>query len=83
MNPEPDIVLFTIPLCPKCVAVKRHVSEISKERPELTVKELNMITNMGLALRHGFMTVPAMLVRGKPLKEVVSKQKIIDTLSHE
>lgn len=83
MNPEPDIVLFTIPLCPKCVAVKRHVSEISKERPELTVKEFNMITNMGLALRHGFMTVPAMLVRGKPLKEVVSKQKIIDTLSHE
>lgn len=83
MNPEPDIVLFTIPLCSKCVAVKRHVSEISKERPELTVKEFNMLTNMGLALRHGFMTVPAMLVRGKPLKEVVSKQKIIDTLSHE
>lgn len=74
---------FTIPLCPKCVAVKRHVSEISKERPELTVKEFNMITNMGLALRHGFMTVPAMLVRGKPLKEVVSKLKIIDILSHE
>lgn len=83
MNPEPDIVLFIIPLCPKCVAVKRHVSEISKERPELTVKELNMLTNMGLALRHGFMTVPAMLVRGKPLKEVVSKLKIIDILSHE
>lgn len=83
MNPEPDIVLFTIPLCPKCVAVKRHVSEISKERPDLTVKELNMLTNMGLALRHGFLTVPAMLVRGIPLKGVVSKQTIIDKLSNE
>jgi glutaredoxin len=83
MNPEPDIVLFTIPLCPKCVAVKRHLSEISMERPEITVKELNLLTNMGLALRHGFMTVPAMLVRGKPLKGVVSKQTIIDKLSNE
>lgn len=83
MNPEPDIVLFIIPLCPKCVAVKRHVSEISKERPELTVKEFNMLTNMGLALKHGFLAALTMLVRGKPLKEVVSKQKIIDILSHE
>jgi hypothetical protein len=47
------------------------------------VKELNMLTNMGLALKHGFLTGLTMLVRGKPLKEVVSKQKIIDTLSHE
>ena len=83
MNPEPDIVLFTIPLCPKCVTVKRHVSEISKEHPELTVKELNMLTNMGLALRHGLLTAPAMLVRGIPLKGVVSKQTIMDKLSNE
>jgi len=83
VNPEPDIVLFIIPPCPKCVAVKRHVLEISKERPEFTVKELNMLTNMGLALKHGFLTGLTMLVRGKPLKEVVSKLKIIDTLPHE
>jgi len=83
MIPEPDIVLFTIPLCPKCVAVKRHVSEISKDRPELTVKELNMLTNMRLALKHGFLTVPAMLVRGIPLKGAVSKQTIMDKLSNE
>lgn len=82
MNPEPDVVL-TIPLCPKCVAVKRHVSEISKERPELTVKWLNMLTNMGLALRHGFLTAPTMLVRGKLLKGVASKQTNIDKLSDE
>ena len=83
MNPEPDIVPFIIPLCPKCVAVKRHVSEISKEDPELTVKEPNMLTNMELALKHGFLTGLTMLVREKPLKEVVSKLKIIDTLPHE
>ena len=83
MNPELDIVLFTIPLCPKCVTVKRHVAEISKEHPELTVKELNLLTNMGIALRYGFLTAPAMLVRGKPLKGVVSKQTIMDKLSNE
>jgi len=59
------------------------VSELSKERPELTVKELNLLTNMGIALRYGFLTAPAMLVVGKPLKGVVSKQTIMDKLSHE
>jgi glutaredoxin len=83
MRPEPDIVLFTIPLCPKCAVVKRHVSEISEEYRELTVKELNMLTNIGVAVRHGFLTVPAMLVRGKPVKGAVSKQTIIDMLSEE
>ena len=66
MNPEPDIVLFTIQFCPKCAAAKRHISEISEEHRELTVKELNMLTNMGAALRHGFLTPPAMLVRENP-----------------
>ncbi len=83
MNPEPDIVIFTIPFCPKCVEVKRRVSEISKEHTELTVKELNMLTNIGAAMRHGFLTAPAMLVRGKPLKGVVSKQAIMEKLSNE
>ena len=83
MSPEPDIVLFTIPLCPKCVAVKRYVSEISQERPGITVKELNLLTNIGVAMRHGLLTAPAILVRGKPLKGVVSKQTITDMLSEE
>ena len=80
MNPEPDIVLFTIPFCPKCAAAKRHISEISEEHRELTMKELNMLTNMGAALKHGFLTPPAMLVRGKPLKVTVSKKTILDML---
>lgn len=83
MNPEPDIVIFTIPFCPKCVEVIRRVSELSKERPELTVKELNILTNIGAAVRHGFLMAPAMLVRGTPLKGVVSKQAIMDKLSNE
>jgi len=80
MNPEPDIVLFTIPLCPKCAAAKRHIAEISMVHPELTVKELNMLTNIGSVLRHGLITAPAILVRGKPLKGTVSKQTIMDML---
>jgi len=83
MNPEPDIVLFTIPFCPKCVEVKRRVSEISKKRPGLTVKELNLLTNIGAAVRHGFLTAPAMLVRGIPLKGVVTIETIMDKLSNE
>jgi glutaredoxin len=83
MNPEPDIVLFTIPFCPKCTAAKRQISEISEERGGLTVKEVNMLTNMGAALKHGLLTMPAMLVRGKPLKGKVSRQTILDMLLDE
>jgi glutaredoxin len=80
MNQEPDIVLFTIPLCPKCAAAKRHIAEISMEHPELTIIELNMLTNIGAALRYGLLTAPAVLVRGKPLKGTVSIQTIMELL---
>ena len=83
MNPEPDIVLFTIPFCPKCAAAKRHVAEISKEHLDLTIRELNMLTNIGAAMKHGLLTAPAMLVRGKPLKGTVTKQTIMELLFDE
>lgn len=83
MNPDPDITIFTIPFCPKCANVKRHISEITQEHPEITVKELNLLTNIGAARRHGLLTVPAMLVRGNPLKGVVSKQTIMETLAKD
>ncbi|MBN2336747.1 hypothetical protein JXL21_14415 [Candidatus Bathyarchaeota archaeon] len=81
MSPAPDIVLFTAPLCPKCVVVKRRLAEVAKEMPDLAVEELSIFTNLGLAMKHGFLTVPAMLVRGKPLRGVVSKQAILDALN--
>jgi len=50
------------------------------EHPEITVSELNIITNFGLARRHGLMTVPALFVRGKPLTGPVSKGEILEAL---
>ena len=77
---EQDIIFFRIPLCPKCKAVASHLSAIREEHPEITLSELNIITNLGLARRHGLMTVPAMLVRGKPLTGPVSKGEILEAL---
>jgi hypothetical protein len=77
---EQDIIFFRIPLCSKCKAVAGHLRAIREEHPEITVSELNFITNLGLARRHGLMTVPALLVRGRPLTGPVSKGEILEAL---
>jgi hypothetical protein len=74
MNPKTlghDVVFFKMPLCSKCREVEGHLKAIKDEHPEITIRELNMITNLGLARRHGVTTVPALLVGGKPLNGLI------------
>jgi glutaredoxin len=76
-----DIIFFKIPLCPKCKEVGRTLEAVKAERPEVTVKELNLITNLGLARKHGVMTAPALLVRGRPMTGVVSREALLEALA--
>ncbi len=80
---EQDIIFFRIPLCPKCKEVAGHLRAIREEHPEVTVSELNIITNIGLARRHDLMTVPALLVKGRPMTGPVSKDEILEALGFD
>lgn len=77
---EQDIIFFKMPLCSMCKAVVGHLRAIREEHPEITVSELNFFTNLGLARKHGLKTVPALLVRRKPLTGSVSKGEILEAL---
>lgn len=67
----------------KCEAVAHKLESIRDEHPEVVVKELNIITNLGLARRLGLIMVPALLVKGEKLTRLVSEETILDELGLE
>jgi thiol-disulfide isomerase/thioredoxin len=77
---EQDILFFRLPFCPKCRVVANHIKSIREEHPEITVREINIVTNFGLARRMGMTTTPALLVRGRPLNGLVTREAILEAL---
>lgn len=80
---EHDIIFFRIPMCWKCRAVASHLRAMKEERPELKIVELSLLGNIGLARKLGLVTAPSLLIRGRPLKGLVSKEEIRATLDEE
>ena len=80
MEKEPDIIYFSAPLCPKCAAVKKTLESLTRDNPDITFKELNIFTNLGKATKYGFLTVPALVVRGTAMKGVVSMDTLLEAL---
>lgn len=77
---DPDIIFLTLPVCPKCTTMKRRLEEIVKTHPDVTIDERSLLGNIGLARENGILSVPAMLVKGKPIRGVVSETVILDAL---
>lgn len=75
-----DIIFLTLPICPKCITMKRRLDEIIQSHPEIKVEERSLLGNIGFARENGILSVPAMLVKGKPIRGVVSKDVILDAL---
>lgn len=77
---EQDILFFRLPFCPKCRVVANRIRSIREGHPEITVREINIVMNLGLAVRMGMMRAPALLVRGRPLNGLVTREEILDAL---
>lgn len=60
---NPDIILLTIPVCPKCTTMKRRLDDIVKAHPEIRWEERSLLGNIGFAREKGILTVLAMLVK--------------------
>jgi hypothetical protein len=80
MTENADIVLFRIPLCGKCKQVVANLSQVKKVRPAVKVQIYTLPDHIGLAQRSGLLTVPALLINGKPYKGVLSTQEILSAL---
>lgn len=75
-----DIVLFRIPLCGKCKQVVANLTQVKKDRPSVKVQIYTLPDHIGLAQKHGLLTIPALLIRGKPYKGVLSTDEILSAL---
>jgi hypothetical protein len=75
-----DIILFRIPLCGKCKQVVANLAQVKKDRPAVKVQIYTFPDHIGLAQRSGLLTVPALLIKGKPFKGVMSTQEILSAL---
>jgi glutaredoxin len=75
-----DIIFLTLPICPKCTTMKRRLDKIVQDHPEIKVEERSLLSNIGFARENGILTVPAMIVKGKPIRGVVPEKDILDAL---
>jgi hypothetical protein len=80
MTDETDVVLFRIPLYGKCKQVAANLAQVSKLRPDLRVKVYTLPNHIGLARRHNVLTVPALIIRGKPFRGILSTQEMLAAL---
>lgn len=80
MAENADIVLFRIPLCGKCKQVVANLAQVKKDRPAVEVQIYTLPDHIGLAQKNGLLTVPAMLIKGKPYKGILNIQEILSAL---
>lgn len=80
MPENADIIFFRIPLCGKCKQVIANLAQVRKDRPAVSVQIYTLPDHIGLAQRNGLLTVPALLIKGRPYKGVLSTQEILSAL---
>lgn len=55
-----SIVFYKSSLCPRCMLVKRELTRLRQEHPELEVEELDVVLNPLQAWRSGIRMIPAL-----------------------
>lgn len=80
MEQTPDIILFRVPLCGKCKQVIANLAQVKKDRPDVKVQIYTFPDHIALAQKHGLLTVPALLIKGKPYRGILSAEEITAAL---
>ncbi len=80
MAEAPDIILFRVPLCGKCKQVVANLARVKKDRPAVKVQIYTFPDHIALAQKHGLLTVPALLIKGKPYRGVMGAEEIAAAL---
>jgi hypothetical protein len=80
VDEKAEIVFFRIPLCGKCKQVVANLAQVKKDRPAVRVQIFTLPDHIGLAQKNGLLTVPALLIKGKPYKGILSADEILAAL---
>ncbi len=56
------------------------MAQVRKVRPDVRVEVYTLPDHIGLARRNDLLTVPALIIRGRPFRGILSTQEIIAAL---
>ena len=75
-----QVTIITLPLCPKCVIMKKRLHKIAEDHPEITIEETGLQTYIGEAMKRRIMDAPIILVGDKVFSGVVDDSAILSAL---
>jgi len=75
-----DIIFFRIPLCGKCKQVEANLARVIKDRPSPRVGVYTLPSHIVLARSHGLLSVPAMIISGRPYRGTLSSEGMLSAL---
>jgi len=59
------VQIVSAPGCSKCAGAQEVIKSYAKDMKNVSVKEVNIAENPELAVKHGIMSTPAVIVNGK------------------
>mgnify|MGYP006301887863 FL=1 len=75
-----QVTIITLPICPKCVIMKKRLQKIAEEHPEVSVEEMGLQAYIGEAMRRRIMDAPIILVGDMVFTGVVDDSAILSAL---
>jgi len=75
-----QVTIITLPVCPKCVIMKKRLQKITEEHPEVSVEEMGLQAYIGEAMRRRIMDAPIILVGDMVFTGVVDDSAILSAL---
>jgi glutaredoxin len=75
-----QVTIITLPLCPKCVIMKKRLHKIAEDQPEITIEETGLQAYIGEAMKRRIMDAPIILVGDRVFSGVVDDSAILSAL---
>jgi len=64
-----------VPLCPKCVRIRRWLKELNEIHPEIVLKKYNLVTNRQKGKEHKIKTIPTLIIGDVKLGGLIQKEE--------
>ncbi|MFW9922589.1 MAG: glutaredoxin family protein [Candidatus Thorarchaeota archaeon] len=57
-----EITFIAVPLCPKCVRIKKWLKELENTNPEIKINRMNIATDFKEVKKFNIKTIPTLII---------------------
>ncbi|MDA3941739.1 MAG: hypothetical protein PF693_20915 [Spirochaetia bacterium] len=75
-----EILYYKSAICPKCIPTSRFLKELKSEHPQITIKEIEIITHLKSSIKDKVYSIPVIEVKGKRFYNTPAKGEILGLL---